>query len=223
MMDPARQIALAKALKSQPKLPSAEAGASNIPPVESNPPSSSPPLTTQTPNSLPILQTSNSPPTLQTPNSPPPITAVPLAVANTPATAPLDKGKGVLHISSEDEDSDVGPAYKRRRTNRIVYSRPHSPPHGGSLMDNPPNATSPPQQAVPDEGVVESAPLPTPTPPPVAPTRTPELLEIPPPIRQLMRGFNDKLSPGSFPGENRREGMPYYMGAFLAIALEWRA
>ena len=24
-------------------------------------------------------------------------------------------------------------------------------------------------------------------------------------------------------GSNRREGMPYYMGAFLAVALDWRA
>jgi len=52
--------------------------------------------------------------TAEKPNSPPPIAAVPLAVANTPPTAPLDKGKRVLTISSEDEDSDVGPANKRR-------------------------------------------------------------------------------------------------------------
>jgi len=174
-------------------------------------------------NSPPTLQTSNSPPTLQTPNSPPPIAAVPLAVASTPTTGPLDKGKRVLTISSEDEDSDVGPAYKRRRSNRIVYSRSPSPPHGGYLMNNPPSATSPSAQTVQEEGVVESAPLPTPTPTPAAPTPTPEPLEIPSPIRQLMRGFTDKLSPGSCSGENRREGMPYYLGAFLAIALEWRA
>jgi len=102
----------------------------------------------------------------------------------------------VLTISSEDEDSDVGPAYKRRRTNRIVYSRSPSPPHGGSLMNNPPNATSPSPSPSPltvqEEGVLESVPLPTPTPTPTpiptpTPTPTPaaptpalELIAIPP-------------------------------------------
>ena len=36
----------------------------------------------------------------------------------------------------------------------------------------------------------------------------------------LMRGF----SGGSIPeGSDRKEGMPFYLGAFLAVALEWRA
>jgi len=39
---------------------------------------------------------------------------------------------------------------------------------------------------------------------------------------QLMRGFNER-SPGSSSGEAKKKGMPYYMGAFLAIALDWRA
>ena len=37
-----------------------------------------------------------------------------------------------------------------------------------------------------------------------------------------MRGFNERSS-GSSSGEAKKEGMPYYMGAFLAIALDWRA
>jgi len=40
---------------------------------------------------------------------------------------------------------------------------------------------------------------------------------------QLMKGFNEKLSPGEPSGVPRSEGMPYYLGAFLAVALEWRA
>ncbi len=47
-------------------------------------------------------------------------------------------------------------------------------------------------------------------------------LEIPPAIMQLIRGFNERSSRSSF-GEAKKEGMPYYMGAFLAIALDWRA
>ncbi len=40
---------------------------------------------------------------------------------------------------------------------------------------------------------------------------------------QLMRGFNEKLSPGEPSGVPRSEGMPYYLGAFLVVSLEWRA
>jgi len=55
---------------------------------------------------------------------------------------------------------------------------------------------------------------------PTAHATAPETLEIPPPpIMHLMRGFN-KRSPGSSSGEGKKEGMPYYMGAFLAIALD---
>jgi len=55
-----------------------------------------------------------------------------------------------------------------------------------------------------------------------AQTSAPEVLTIPPAIMQLMRGFNERSS-GSSSGEAKKEGMPYYMGAFLAIALDWRA
>ena len=40
---------------------------------------------------------------------------------------------------------------------------------------------------------------------------------------QLTRGFNERLSPGESSGVPRSEGMPYYLGSFLAVALEWRA
>jgi len=40
---------------------------------------------------------------------------VPLAVASTPAPAPLDKGKRVLEILFDDEDSDGGVVFKRRK------------------------------------------------------------------------------------------------------------
>jgi len=36
-----------------------------------------------------------------------------------------------------------------------------------------------------------------------------------------MKGFNERSS-GSTLAEAKKEGMPYYMGAFLAIALDWR-
>jgi len=139
-------------------------------------------------------------------------------VAHTPTPAPLDKGKGVLVAPSDDEDSSEGQVFKRRRTNRVISSRSASPPHGESLRDNLPSATSPPSQTGPEEGA-ESTPPPTQTAPQ---TSAPEVLMIPPAIMQLMRGFNER-SPGSSFGEAKKEGMPYYMGAFLAIALDWRA
>jgi len=69
----------------------------------------------------------------------------------------------------------------------------------------------------------ESAPPPPPAEVSVAPASVaaaPDLIAIPPPIMHLMRGF----SGGSMPeGSDRMEGMPFYLGAFLAVALEWRA
>jgi len=73
------------------------------------------------------------------------------------------------------------------------------------------------------ESVPLSTPTPTPNPTPAAPTPAPELIAILPPIMQLMRGFNKRLSPGESSGVPRSEGMPYYLGAFLAVTLEWRA
>jgi len=69
----------------------------------------------------------------------------------------------------------------------------------------------------------ESAPPPPPaevSDSPASVAAAPDLIAIPPPIMHLMRGF----SGGSMPeGYDRKEGMPFYLGAFLAVALEWRA
>jgi len=73
-------------------------------------------------------------------------------VANTSTPAPLDKGKGVLIVPSDNEGSGQGQVFKRRRTNRVISSRSISPQHGGSLKDNPPSATSPTQQLGQEEG-----------------------------------------------------------------------
>ncbi|XP_068477265.1 proline-rich receptor-like protein kinase PERK8 [Phaseolus vulgaris] len=185
-MDSATRAELARSLKARLGAQSAKAGASITSPLKSNSsPPSLPPRSSRTPSSphqtpnSPLssetpstAQTPHSPPTIQTPHSPLPIAAVPLAAASAPSIAPLDKGKRVLTVSSEDDDSDVGPAYKRRRTNRVVHSRSPTPPHGGSLRDNPPSATSPTCQSVQGERVVESMPLPAliPTPPPPSTT-----------------------------------------------------
>ena len=94
-------------------------------------------------------------------------------------------------------------------------------------MDDPPSATSLPPATVQEEGGegAESAPPPPPvevsaSPAPAVATAAPDLIAIPPPIMHLIRGF----SGGTLPeGTDRKEGMPFYLGAFLAVALEWRA
>jgi len=145
-MDSSKRLALAKALKTHTKATAVKGGAPDTPMADP-----------QSPTSPHAAQTTNSPHTLQTPNSPPPITTVPLAVAHTSTPTPLDKGKGVLIVPSNDEGSDEGQVFKRRRTNRVISSRYASPQRGGSLRDNPPSATSPTQQLGQEEGA-ESAP-----------------------------------------------------------------
>ena len=131
----------------------------------------------------------------------------------------------MLEVISDDEDYNGGIVFKRRRAARASTPPTASLQGGGSFKDHPLSATSPPPTTVQEErgDGAESAPPPLLTETPTAPTSAPaalELITIPPPIRQLMRGFNGGLV---LEGSNRREGMPYYMGAFLAIALDWRA
>jgi len=140
----------------------------------------------------------------------------------------------VLEITSDSEDSDVGLVFNKRKATRVPTLPTASP--GGvvdSLRDSPPSATSPPPQTVQeerDEGA-ESAPPPLPLFEAAAasgsarpaPAPVPSLLEIlipGPVLKQFARGFNEGMSPGN---PNRAEGMPFYMGAFLSIALDWRS
>ena len=138
----------------------------------------------------------------------------------------------MLEVLSDDEDSGSRVVFKRRRAARVPILPAASPQGGESLRDNPPSATSPQPTIVQEEkgdgaesappppsAEVSSVPLPVPAvhaPVPAAP----ELIAIPLPIMHLMRGFNGGLMPE---GSDRREGMPYHLGAFLAVALDWRA
>jgi len=223
-MDASKRMVLAKAMKASRV---AKAGASSAPAADPNP-SSTLPLPPPTTTAAPLGSSSpspHSPEALQTPGSPPPIAALPLAVASSPAPTPLDKGKRVLEIISDDEDSDGVAPFKRRKATRVPLSSAASPQGGNSFRDNPPSATSLPPTMVQEETGegAESAPPPPPAKVSVAPASVaaaPYLIAIPPPIMHLMRGF----SGGSMPeGSDRKEGMPFYLGAFLAVALEWRA
>ena len=224
-MDASKRMVLAKAMKAAR---AAKAGASSAPAAD--PKNSSltlplpPPTTTEAPLG-PSSPSSHSLEALQTPSSPPPIAAVPLAVASSPAPTPLDKGKRVLEIISDDEDSDGVAPFKRRKAARVPTLPAASPQGGDSFRDNPPSATSLPPTMVQEETGegAKSAPPPPQAEVSVAPASVaaaPDLISIPPPIMHLMKGF----SGGSMPeGSDSKEGMPFYLGAFLAVALEWRA
>ena len=212
-MDASKRMVLAKAMKAARVT---KAGASSAPAADTNPSLTlplPPPTTTEAPlgSSSP---TPHSPQPLQTPDSPPAIAAVPLAVASSPAPTPLDKGKRVLEIISDDEDSDGVAPFKRRKAARVPVPSAASPQGGNSFRDNPPNATSLPPTMVQEETGegAESAPPPPPAEVSVAPAfvaAAPDLIAIPPPIMHLMRGF----SGGSMPeGSDRKEGMPFYLG-----------
>jgi len=59
----------------------------------------------------------------------------------------------------------------------------------------------------------------TETEPTSAPPPTPELS---PPVQEMLRGYFHKLSLGSQAEGAKKEGMNFYLGAFMACANTWR-
>ena len=113
-MDRNRRLKLAQALKSK-----GEATLKGV--VDSIPPTSETAATSPTPRPQNPSQTTN-PQALPSPIHPPKLTTSqsghPLALSETTAApAPLDKGKGVVGVPSEnEEESAKGQVFKRRRT-----------------------------------------------------------------------------------------------------------
>jgi len=147
---------------------------------------------------------------------------MPLALAEAAAPpAPLDKGKWVVVVPSDDdeEDSAEGQVFKRRRTTHYTpQPAPQTSPsatsssHGTeSLREDPPSASSPPQSRA-LEGGVEAEPESS---PPLAP-------ELPLPIQDSLRGYLERMSPHGQAEGPKKEGVFYYMGAFMACASTWR-
>jgi len=209
-MDRNKRLRLAQALKTKGEATSKGAGDSTHPTSEPAP--TSPTSRPQDPSHATPPQTLPSP--TRTPNSPPPIAVVPLALAETAATpALLDKGKGVVVLPSDDEgDSAEGQVFKRRRTTKVITSTSSSNHDAESLREHPLSATSPPQQLA-LEGGVESEPAQT------TPTMAPML---PQPVQEMLRGYLHKVSPGGQSEGAKKEGMNFYLGAFLACANSWR-
>ena len=103
-MDRQRRLRLAQVLKSKDGASASPLSTSAAPPSSPNPQpqSATTPLT-------PSVQPSPNPP----PSSPPPIAAMPLALVEAGASsAPLDKGKRVVEVVSDDEDSAEGKVFK---------------------------------------------------------------------------------------------------------------
>ena len=166
--------------------------------------------------------------------SPPPIAAVPLAMASTPAPARPNKGKRVLIVDSYSEDSGTALISHKRRATGLPVPSAAPPGDGSSLRDDPPSATSPPPPPAHEEREkrIDSVPPLSPLPhqdaaeasgsaPPVpVPASTSRKPRIPRPVhRELTQGFTEGMSPTD---HQKGGGMPYYMGAFLAVALKWR-
>jgi len=131
------------------------------------------------------------------------------------SSAPLDKGKRVVEVVSDDEDSTGGQVFKRRRTQHapqtVTYATSSS--HGAeSLRKDPPSATSPPQPT--DlEGGIEAEPTIVPPPAP----------ELPLPMQDSLRGFLGRSSPRGQAEGPQKESIYYYMGAFMSCAHTWHA
>jgi len=241
-MDASKRMVLAKAMKAAR---AAKAGASSAPAADPNP-SSTLPLPPPTTTEAPLGSSSSSPHSpeaLQTPGSPPPIVAVPLAVASSPAPTPLDKGKRVL-----TKESGSWRLYPMMRTLMAWH-----PSRGGRLRGFLFRRRRRPREGIPSGTTLQVLPLSLPKwskrkqakgpnllhphhqrRSPLLPLLAaasvavaaasvavaPDLIAIPSPIMHMMRGF----SGGSMPeGSDKKEGIPFYLGAFLAVVLEWRA
>jgi len=139
---------------------------------------------------------------------------VPLALVEAGASsAPLDKGKRVVEVVSDDEDSAEGQVFKRQRTQhapQMVTSATSSSHGAESLREDPPSATSPPQSVHQERGF-EAEPVGVLPPAP----------ELPLPMQESLRGFLSMGSPGSQTEEPQRESMYYYMGLFMSCAYTW--
>jgi len=89
----------------------------------------------------------SAPPTNQVVPSPTPlapIVAIPLAIVRaSPTSAPLEKGKRVVEITSDDEDTMEGPCFKRRKAAVVVTSHSSFARCPASFRDHPPSASSP--------------------------------------------------------------------------------
>jgi len=85
-------------------------------------------------------------------------------VRASPTPIPLEKGKRVVEIVSDDEEDTMeGPVFKRLKAATTTTSHSSSVRRPASFRDHPPSASSP-QGRLALEGGGESVPEPGPTP-----------------------------------------------------------
>ena len=181
-IDKQRRLRLAHILKSKGGASAKEVGGSPLPTSDAPPSSPNPrPQHNPTPSTPPAQLSPDQPP-----NSPPPIAAIPLALVEAAApSAPLDKGKRVVVVpSDDDEDSAEGQVFKQHRTTQRApqtATSATSSSHGAdSLREDPPSASSPPRSGA-LEGRADVDPEPTHP-------------EFPSPIWDSLRGYLERES-----------------------------
>jgi len=90
----------------------------------------------------------SAPPTNQVVPSPPPLAPIAAVLLPTvrasPTPTPLEKGKGVVEIVSDDEeDTTEGLVFKRHKVATTATSHSSSARRHASFKDHPPSASSP--------------------------------------------------------------------------------
>jgi len=142
---------------------------------------------------------------------------MPLALVETATSStPLNKGKRVMVVPSDDEDSAEGQVFKRQRTTQHApqtATSATSSSHGAeSLRENPPSANSTAQPMALEGG---TEPEPTFVPPPAP--------ELPLPMQDSLRCFLGRISPRGQAEGPQKESLYYYIGAFMSCAHTWHA
>jgi len=194
----------AKVLGTFGKANSGGAGASTSPAPEAGAANSlAPPA--QSAQELP------SPQNLPTPTSTLPIEAIPLAMVGTASPpTPLDKGKGVVVVpSNEEEDTVEGPVFKRRRTTMVATSHSTSHKDAPPPREDPPSALTPPNYMALGEGAkTNPEPAPAPTP------------ELPQAVHFLLKGLRQTLLENP-PRKAIEENILHCLGEYISLASFW--
>jgi len=128
-------------------------------------------------------------------------------VEASPTPAPLEKGKGVVNIASDDEEDFLDdPVFKRRRVAVATPSHSTSTSRPASFREHPPSASSP-QSLFAPEGGGENGPEPVPAPAP----------KLPQVLQQILKGYQK----GAMGGSNKKvawESLALSLGEFFSQA-----
>jgi len=126
--------------------------------------------------------------------------------------APLGENEGVVHIESDQEEEFVGgPAFKRRKTNRVATSNSSSAKRPTDAQDDPPRASSPPPTLALEEAVGTSAEP--------APETAPEHPSV---VQHFLRGWRQAKAGNSTTEDALIESVFCSLGGLTAQAHDYR-